>query len=230
MKILVIEDDRKIAQALKKGLESERYEVDAASTGSEGEALAAGRAFDLIVLDLMLPGRDGLEILAAVRGRRDTTPVIILTAKDTIEDRVVGLDAGADDYLVKPFAFPELSARIRALLRRGAGGTAGPLAKLELADLEMDAARREAARGGRPLALTPREFDLLEYLLRNQGRVVTREMLAADVWKETRRATPLDNVIDVHIARLRKKIDEPFAVRLLHTVRGVGFILRGESA
>jgi DNA-binding response OmpR family regulator len=230
MKILVIEDDRKIAQALKKGLESERYEVQVASTGSEGEALAATLAFDLIILDLMLPGRDGLEILSAVRGRGDKTPVIILTAKDIVEDRVVGLDAGADDYLVKPFAFPELSARIRALFRRGAGGPGGAAVKLGLDDLEMDSARREAQRGGRPLGLTAREFDLLEYLLRNQGRVVTREMLAADVWKETRRATPLDNVIDVHIARLRKKIDEPFAVRLLHTVRGVGFILRGESA
>ncbi len=227
MKILVIEDDRKIAQALKKGLESERYEVEVAPAGEDGLSMAGGCAFDLIILDLMLPGRDGLEILTAVRGRGDKTPVIILTAKDTVEDRVVGLDAGADDYLVKPFAFPELSARIRALFRRGAVSAA---VKLELADLEMDSARREAARGGRPLALTAREFDLLEYLLLNQGRVVTREMLASDVWKETRRATPLDNVIDVHIARLRKKIDEPYAVRLLHTVRGVGFILREESA
>jgi DNA-binding response OmpR family regulator len=229
MKILVIEDDRKIAQALKKGLESERYEVEVAMSGEEGFSLAGSRPFDLIILDLMLPGRDGLEILSAVRGRRDQTPVIILTAKDTVEDRVVGLDAGADDYLVKPFAFPELSARIRALLRRRAGGAGSEAVKLKLADLEMDAARHEVERGGRPLALTAREFDLLEYLLRNQGRVVTREMLAADVWKETRRATPLDNVIDVHIARLRKKIDEPFAVRLLHTVRGVGFILREDG-
>jgi DNA-binding response OmpR family regulator len=226
MKILVIEDDRKIAQALRKGLEAEGYEVAAAATGDEGSALSGGRPFDLIVLDLMLPGRDGLEILIGLRGRRDRTPVIVLTAKDTVEDRVVGLDAGADDYLVKPFAFPELSARIRALLRRGAGRT-GPV--LTLADLELDSARRAARRAGSPLALTAREFDLLEYLLRNAGRVVTREMLAADVWKETRRATPLDNVIDVHIARLRKKIDDPFAPRLLQTVRGVGFILTEDA-
>jgi len=229
MKILVIEDDRKIAQALKKGLESEGYEVEVVPSGEEGFVLASTRAFDLIILDLMLPGRDGLEILTTVRARQDKTPVIILTAKDTIEDRVIGLDAGADDYLVKPFAFPEISARIRALLRRGTGGTGGPIVKFKLADLEMDTARRETERGGRLLALTAREFDLLEYLLRNQGRVVTREMLAADVWKETRRATPLDNVIDVHIARLRKKIDEPFAARILHTVRGVGFILREDG-
>ena len=222
MKILVIEDDKKVAQALKKGLESERYEVELAQTGEEGFFLISARKFDLIILDLMLPGRDGLEILAAVRGRNDKTPVLILTAKDAVEDKVVGLDAGADDYLVKPFAFPELLARVRALLRRGTNGQA---IKFKLADLDMDLVRRVVTRAGRPISLTVREFELLEYLLRNQGRIVTREMLARDVWKETQRATPLDNVIDVHIARLRKKIDEHAETRLLRTVRGVGFIL-----
>jgi DNA-binding response OmpR family regulator len=222
MKILVIEDDKKVAQALKKGLESERYDVELAQTGEEGFFLSNARKFDLIILDLMLPGRDGLEILAAVRGRNDKTPVLILTAKDTVEDKVVGLDAGADDYLVKPFAFPELLARVRALLRRG---TNGQVIKFKLDDLDMDLVRRVVTRAGRSISLTVREFELLEYLLRNQGRIVTREMLARDVWKETQRATPLDNVIDVHIARLRKKIDEQAETRLLKTVRGVGFIL-----
>jgi len=222
MKILVIEDDKKVAQALKKGLESERYDVELAPTGEIGFFLINARKFDLIILDLMLPGRDGLEILAVVRGRNDKTPVLILTAKDAVEDKVVGLDAGADDYLVKPFAFPELLARIRALLRRGTNGQA---IKFKLADLDMDLVRRVVTRAGRPISLTVREFELLEYLLRNQGQIVTREMLARDVWKETQRATPLDNVIDVHIARLRKKIDEQAETRLLRTVRGVGFIL-----
>jgi len=227
MKILVIEDDKKMAQALKKGLESERYDVELAHEGEGGFFLINTRTYDLIVLDLMLPGRDGLEILGAVRARRDKTPVLILTALDAVEDRVAGLDSGADDYLVKPFAFPELLARIRALLRRGGDDQ---VYKLKLADLEMDLVRRVVARDGRALSLTGREFELLEYLLRNQGRIVTREMLARDVWKETQRATPLDNVIDVHIARLRKKVDDPFSTKLLHTVRGVGFIFTERDA
>jgi two-component system copper resistance phosphate regulon response regulator CusR len=222
LKILVIEDEKKVALALQKGLESEHYDVQVALTGEEGFFLLCSRDFDLIVLDLMLPGRDGMEILQTLRKTNSQTPVLILTARDTVEDKILGLDLGADDYLVKPFAFPELTARIRALLRRGRSDGA---AKLKLADLEMDLVRRTAVRGKQAVPLTAMEFEILESLLRNQGHVVTREMLAEEVWEETERATPLDNVIDVHIGRLRKKIDEPFPKKLLHTVRGVGFIL-----
>ena len=227
MNILVIEDDKKVAQALRKGLETERYTVKVAHTGEDGFFLGNTQKFDLIILDLMLPGRDGLEILAALRRQQNRTPVLILTAKDTIEDKVAGLDLGADDYLIKPFAFPELSARIRALVRRGIGGE---VLRLRLADLEMDLVKRAVARAGRLLSLTAREFEILEYLLRNQGQIVTRQMLAGDIWRETQRATPLDNVIDVHIARLRKKIDQEFTKKLLHTVRGVGFILTTKNS
>jgi len=178
MKILVIEDDKKVAQALKKGLESEHYNVEVTYAGEEGFFLINTQKFDLIILDLMLPGRDGLQILTALRDKQDKTPVLILTAKDAIEDRVVGLDSGADDYLIKPFAFPELLARIRALLRRGINGQ---VLKLKLADLEMDLVGHVVTRNERPIPLTLKEFELLEYLLRNQGQTVTREMLAKDV-------------------------------------------------
>jgi len=224
--ILIVEDETKVAQALKEGLAREGYEVTVAGTGEEGYYLLDARTFDLVVLDLMLPGRSGLEILATLRTRNRGIPVLILTARDTVQDRVVGLDTGADDYLVKPFAFPELAARIRALLRRG---RAEPLSCLRVSDLELDVPGRRVTRAGRDLELTAREFELLEYLLRNRGRVVSREMLARDVWKETDRATPLDNVIDVHIARLRRKIDDAFESKLIHTVRGVGFIVKEGS-
>jgi two-component system copper resistance phosphate regulon response regulator CusR len=226
VRILVIEDEIKLGKALKEGLEAEHYEVSVVCTGEEGFYSVHEHAFDLIILDVMLPGRDGLEILSTLRRQGNTTPVLLLTARDAIEDRVRGLDVGADDYLVKPFAFPELLARIRALLRRG---KADIPEKLKLADLEVDSAERSVARGGRTLDLTPREFDLLEYLLRHQGRVVSREMLARDIWKEPDRFTPLDNVIDVHVARLRRKVDDQFAKKLLHTVRGVGFVLREDE-
>jgi DNA-binding response OmpR family regulator len=175
-----------------------------------------------VVLDLMLPGRSGLEVLAAVRAR-GSTPVLVLTARDAVEDRVQGLDAGADDYLVKPFAFAELLARLRALLRRGHADSGAPLAA---ADLAIDRRTRTVARGGRPVELTLREYEVLEYLVRHKGEVVTREMLARDVWQETMRATSLDNVIDVHIARLRRKVDHDRPERLIQTVRGVGFIVQ----
>jgi len=223
VRILVVEDEKKVAKALQEGLEGESYEVTVAHTGEDGFFLINAETFDLVILDRMLPGRDGLEVLATLRRRGLLTPVLMLTAKDAIEDRVLGLDSGADDYLVKPFAFPELLARIRVLLRRG---RVEVLTKLNLADLEMDVLTRSATRGEQRLDLTAREFDLLEYLLRNQGCVVSREMLAREVWKETARHTPLDNVIDVHIARLRRKVDDPFDRKLVHTVRGVGFVLR----
>jgi DNA-binding response OmpR family regulator len=224
--ILVIEDEAKVAKAIKEGLESERYQVTVAATGEEAYFLATTSAFDLILLDLMLPGRDGLDILEALRKQKCQTPVLILTARDAVEDRVLGLDKGADDYLVKPFAFPELLARIRALTRRGRPEQA---LRLRLADLELDCVTRKVIRQGETIELTAKEFELLEYLFRHQGHVVSREMLARDVWKVTARATPLDNVIDVHIARLRQKVDAPFKVKLLKTVRGVGFVLTEEE-
>jgi two-component system copper resistance phosphate regulon response regulator CusR len=223
MHILVIEDEPKVARALMEGLEGELYQVTVAVNGEEGYFLATTQAFDLIVLDLMLPGRDGIEILSALRQQGCQTPVLILTARDAIEERVLGLDTGADDYLVKPFAFPELLARIRALTRRGRVEQA---LRLKIADLEMDCVTRKVSRRDKPIELTGKEFELLEYLLRHQGHVVSREMLARDVWQSVDRATPLDNVIDVHIARLRQKIDVPFKKKLLKTVRGVGFVLK----
>lgn len=225
MQILVVEDEPKVGDALRDGLEAEGYMITLARTGEEGFFHASARAFDLIILDVMLPGTDGIEVLRTLRKRGTKTPVLLLTAKDAIEDRVLGLDAGADDYLVKPFAFAELSARIRALMRRN---KVEPECVLIIGNLEIDPDRRAVTREGSRIDLTPREFDLLEYLARNQGRVVSREMLARDVWKETARATPLDNVIDVHIARLRRKVDDAFSTKLLQTVRGVGFILGGD--
>jgi DNA-binding response OmpR family regulator len=223
VRILIVEDERKIAQILASALEADHFDVVVAPTGEDGFFRANAEAFDLVVLDLMLPGRSGLEILQALRRRHVEAPVLILTARDGVEDRVLGLDLGADDYLVKPFALPELLARVRALLRRG---RPSDVFRLKAADLELDVVARRANRGDRLLELTLREFELLEYLLRHQGHLVSREMLAREVWKEPRRATPLDNVIDVQIARLRKKVDAEGAVRLIHTIRGVGFVLR----
>jgi len=227
MRILIVEDEAKVAEALREGLTAEGYEVVTARTGEEGYYLAQAETFDLILLDLMLPGRDGLDILRTLRRWGVQVPVLVLTARDAVADRVAGLDSGADDYLVKPFAFPELVARVRALLRRG---RPDHTARLTLGDLEIDPLTRTVTRGGQVIPVTGREFDLLHYLVRYQGQIVSREMLARDVWREPRRATPLDNVIDVHIARLRRKIDQDFPVKLIHTVRGVGFIAREGEA
>jgi DNA-binding response OmpR family regulator len=223
MRILVVEDEQKVAQALREGLEGEGYEVILEHTGEGAFFRITTETFDMILLDLMLPGRDGLQILTTLRDRGVKTPVLVLTARDTLDDRVKGLDSGADDYLVKPFAFAEVLARIRAVLRRGRVADA---LRLSAGDLEMDLETRKVTRGGRLVELTGREFELLQHLLRHERQIVSRDTLARDVWQESSRSAPLDNVIDVHIARLRRKIDLDQPVRLIHTVRGVGFILR----
>jgi two-component system, OmpR family, copper resistance phosphate regulon response regulator CusR len=223
MRVLVVEDEQKVANALREGLEGERYDVVVERTGEAAFFRLNTEEFDAILLDLGLPGRDGLQILKAVRERGMKTPVLVLTARDAVQDRVAGLDSGADDYMVKPFAFAELLARVRALVRRG---RAAESPRLAAGDLDVDLITRKVTRSARPVELTVREFELLEYLLRHQGQVVSRETLARDVWKETARSTPLDNVIDVHIARLRRKVDADYPVKLIHTVRGVGFMLR----
>src|SRR5215510_11593603 len=184
VRVLVVEDERKLAQVLSSALEADHYEVVVARTGEDGFFRANAEVYDLVVLDLMLPGRSGLEILQALRQRHIETPVLILTARDGVDDRVLGLDLGADDYLVKPFALPELLARIRALLRRG---RPSDVFRLKVSDLELDLVARRVVRADKLIDLTAREFDLLEYLLRHQGHLVSREMLARDVWKEPRR-------------------------------------------
>jgi two-component system copper resistance phosphate regulon response regulator CusR len=225
VRILIIEDEQKLGKAIREGLQAEQHSVALATSGEEGFYLVQTDPFDLIILDVMLPGRNGLEILRAMRQHGNKTPVLMLTARDAVEDRVQGLDSGADDYLVKPFAFPELLARTRALYRRGVSEDSP---SLRVEDLDMDVVGRSVTRGGQTLDLTAREFELLEYLLRHRGHVVSREMLTRDVWKEGGRHTPLDNVIDVHVARLRRKVDDQFEKKLVHTVRGVGFIVREE--
>lgn len=222
MRILVVEDEHKIADALRRGLEAEGYNVTTAPSGEDGYFCITTGEYDLMLLDIMLPGRDGIEILKTLRSKGITTPILLLTGRDTVEDRVLGLDSGADDYLVKPFAFPELLARIRLLLRRGNQEAQHVFA---LADLELNLITHRATRAGQTLELTAKEFELLEYLLQHQGQVVSREMLAHDVWLIRERSTPLDNVIDVTIARLRRKVDGAFETKLIRTVRGIGFCL-----
>lgn len=226
MRALVVEDEQKVADAVREGLVGEDYDVVVERTGEGAFFRLNTEEFDVILLDLNLPGRDGLEVLKAIRERGLKTPVLVLTARDGVENRVEGLDKGADDYMVKPFAFAELLARIRALIRRG---RAAEMPRLTAADLDVDLITRKVIRGGKPVELTVREFELLEFLLRHQGQVVSREALAHEVWNETARSTPLDNVIDVHIARLRRKVDAEGAVKLIHTVRGVGFVLREDE-
>lgn len=226
MRLLLIEDELKLAHALQEGLEALQYRVALAVSGEEGFYLAITQTFDLAILDLNLPGHDGIEILRNLRARGWSTPVLVLTARGGLGDRVLGLDSGADDYLVKPFAFPELHARIRALTRRTRADAATTLA---YGDLTIDRIARKATRGGQTLDLTAKEFDLLECLLRHQGHIVSREMLARELWGKRARVVALDNVIDVHIARLRAKVDAPSARTLIRTVRGVGFCMQASD-
>ena len=221
MRALLIEDDQGIRKSVSHGLRESGFVVDTAADGAEGMTLAISEPYDVLILDLMLPGRDGFSILKDLRLRGHKTPVICLTARDAVEDRVRGLDLGADDYMAKPFSFAELLARIRALMRRGAALTHNPLV---VADLSIDVLVRQVFRKDQRLELSAREFTLLEYLARNAGHVLSRSMILEHVWNMTH--DPLTNVVDVHINRLRKKIDHGFAKPLIHTIRGVGYVLR----
>jgi two-component system, OmpR family, copper resistance phosphate regulon response regulator CusR len=221
LRILIIEDDEKIGATLMDVFAREGYATALSRTGEDGFFRWSTDSFDLVVLDLGLPGRGGLEILEARRKLSHDCLVLILSALDRVDDRVRGLVAGADDYLVKPFAVTELVARVQALLRRGRSNAP----RLSVKDLHIDLVTHKVERAGRRIDLTAREFDLLEYLVRHAHATVSREMLAHELWKDVGRATPLDNVIDVHIARLRRKIDTPNLTKLIHTVRGVGFRL-----
>lgn len=223
MRILVVEDEKKVAGFIKKGLEEESYAIDVAYDGVEGEYMASINDYDVIVLDIMLPKKSGFDVVKDLRAKNIKTPVLLLTARDSVEDKVKGLNSGADDYLNKPFAFEELLARVRALMRRKEYG----LAELKFADLVLDQATRKAKRGDEIVDLTSKEYGLLEYFLRNPNKVLTRTMIAEHVWDYTFDSDT--NIIDVYVNHLRNKIDkEPFK-KVIHTVRGVGYILKEEE-
>lgn len=220
--VLVVEDHEHVARGVERGLVTEGYDVAVALDGDEGLRLVSCGTFDLMVLDLMLPGLTGLQILAEIRRRALGIPVLVLTARDTLDNRLEGFRVGADDYLVKPFALPELLARVRALLNRSRATGA---TTVRVADLEVDLLSRRCTRGSRSIELAPKEFELLAFLMAHAGQVVTREMLGRQVWNALARGTPLDNVIDVHVGRLRRKVDAENAPRLIRTVRGLGFLV-----
>jgi len=226
-KLLIVEDDTETAAFVERGFLEQGYAVDRTADGREGLFLAIGGAYDAIVLDRMLPGLDGLALLKAARAAGLRTPVLILSAMGALDERVRGLREGGDDYLSKPFAFTELHARVEALIRRGASGGAPAATQLTVADLELDLLARKVTRAGQPIVLQPREYQMLEYLMRNAGRVVTRTMLLEGVWNY--HFDPQTNVIDVHISRLRQKIDRGFDPPLIHTVRGSGYRLSAEG-
>lgn len=225
MRILVVEDNRRLSTALKAQLEKDGYVVDAILDGAEGLVYAEEIPYDLIILDVMLPQKDGIAVCRELREERITTPVLMLTARDTINDRILGLDSGADDYLVKPFDINELRARIRALLRRSAGEKTGALT---VADLRLDPATRLVERAGCAIELTGKEFALLEFFMRNPNRVITREMIETHVWGMDFNGT--SNIIDSYVHRLRRKIDDPFESKLLETIREAGYRMRSAPA
>jgi DNA-binding response OmpR family regulator len=220
MRLLLVEDNRRLNQSLKQSLSEDGYAVDAAFTGPDGEDFAALTPYDAIILDIMLPGKDGMAVCRDLRKQRVNTPILMLTARDTVEDRVEGLDSGADDYLVKPFALNELRARVRALLRRDSAEKAGILT---IGDLTLNPADHRVERAGKEIDLTSKEFALLEYFMRNPNRVITREMAETHIWNYDFDGT--SNVVDVYIRRLRRKIDDPYPQKLFDTVRGVGYRL-----
>lgn len=222
-KILVIEDEKKVLKLLKEGLEVENYQVDAALDGETGYVLASSNNYDVIILDILLPKKDGITILKEMRSANINTPVLLLTAKSSVEDKVEGLDCGADDYLTKPFSYAELLARIRSIVRRGASEKP---AILTLADLKLDLVSHKAIRGDKIIELTRREFALLEYFMKNANRVVTRTLISEHIWNYN--FDTGTNVIDVYVNHLRGKIDDGFDKKLLHTVRGIGYVLKGE--
>lgn len=223
MRILVVEDEKKVAGFIRKGFEEESYAVDVAYDGVEGEYLASTNDYDVIIMDIMLPKKSGIEVIKDLRARDIKTSILLLTARDTIEDKVRGLDSGADDYLSKPFAFEELLARVRALLRRKDFG----VTELKFADLVLDQATRKAKRGDKIIDLTSKEYGLLEYFLRNPNKVLTRTMIAEHVWDYTFDSDT--NVIDVYVNHLRSKVDKDFLKKLIHTARGIGYILKEEE-
>lgn len=226
LRALIIEDEAKLANAIAESLRASSWHVTIAANGEEGFFLASNEGFNVVILDLNLPGRDGLEILRTLRGRGWQTPVLILTARDSLDNRVEGLDSGADDYLTKPFAFPELQARLRALIRRGHGEEA---TILTCGLIEIDRVNRIVNLDRQKIELTAKEYELIEFLIRHKGQVVSREMLAQSLWNTRARVVPLDNVIDVHIARLRAKMDTSPSHSFIRTVRGVGFTIRDQE-
>ncbi len=224
MRILVIEDEKKVASFVKRGLEEEKFEVDTAFDGDTGAKLATEGSYNLIVLDLMLPKRDGISVIKELRARKSLVPVLILTAKDSLEDKVTGLNVGSDDYLTKPFAFAELLARVKALLRRAESDRG---AEIRFADLRLDPVSHKIWKGDKEIELTAKEYAMLEFFMRNPNQVITRTTIAENVWSDTTFDT-FTNIIDVYVNYLRKKIDHGASKKLIHTVRGLGYILKEE--